>query len=120
MQLWGMEAVTRMTARQSDTLASAAAGDEIAFQRIIDTHHEDMRRVCQAICGDHAIADEAVNRKTGARGLRSIIEASMRDVMFEIPSQDDVRRVVITREAVTDGAAPEVIHGDPDVDVKEA
>ena len=67
-----------------------------------------------------AIADEAIERKTGARGLRSIIEAAMRDVMFEIPSQDDVRRVVITRETVTEGKAPEVIHGDPDVDVKEA
>ena len=56
-----MEALTRMVTRQqSDTLASAAAGDEIAFERIIDAYHEDMRRVCQAISGDHAIADEAV------------------------------------------------------------
>ena len=55
-----MEAVTRMAARQqADTLTSAAAGDEIAFQRIIDTHHEDLRRVCQAISGDQAIADDA-------------------------------------------------------------
>jgi len=67
-----------------------------------------------------AIADEAIARKTGARGLRSIIEAAMRDVMFEIPSQDDVRRVVITRATVTEGATPEVITGNPDVDVKEA
>jgi RNA polymerase sigma-70 factor (ECF subfamily) len=56
-----MEALTRMeTRQQSDTLASAAAGDEIAFQHIITAHHEDMRRVCLAISGDHAIADEAV------------------------------------------------------------
>ena len=47
------------TRQQADTLASAAAGDEIAFQHIIDTHHEDLRRVCQAISGDHAIADDA-------------------------------------------------------------
>ena len=47
------------TRQQADTLASAAAGDEIAFQHIIDNHHEDMRRVCQAISGDHAIADDA-------------------------------------------------------------
>ena len=40
-------------------LASAAAGDEIAFQHIIATYHEDLRRVCQAISGDHAIADDA-------------------------------------------------------------
>ena len=56
-----MEALTRMATRQqSDTLASAAAGDEIAFQHIITAHHEEMRRVCLAISGDHAIADEAV------------------------------------------------------------
>ena len=40
-----------------------------------------------------AIADLAIDRKTGARGLRSILESAMRDVMFDIPSQDDVRRV---------------------------
>ena len=48
------------TRQQADVLASAAAGDEIAFQHIIAAHHEDMRRVCQAISGDRAIADEAV------------------------------------------------------------
>jgi RNA polymerase sigma-70 factor, ECF subfamily len=61
VQSLGMEAVTRMTVpQQTDVLASAAAGDEVAFRRIIVENHEDMRRVCQAISGDHAIADEAV------------------------------------------------------------
>jgi RNA polymerase sigma-70 factor (ECF subfamily) len=56
-----MEAVTRMVDRAGgDALASAAAGDELAFRRIIADHHEDMRRVCLAISGDHAIAEEAV------------------------------------------------------------
>jgi RNA polymerase sigma-70 factor (ECF subfamily) len=56
-----MEAVTRLAVRpQADTLACAAAGDEIAFGHIIAFHHEDMRRVCLAISGDHAIAEEAV------------------------------------------------------------
>ncbi len=56
-----MEAVTRVATRQQvDTLACAAAGDEIAFGHIIAAHHEDMRRVCLAISGDHAIAEEAV------------------------------------------------------------
>ena len=40
-------------------IASAAAGDEIAFRRIIAAHHDDMRRVCQAISGDRTIAEEA-------------------------------------------------------------
>ena len=39
---------------------SAVAGDEVAFRHIIAAHHEDMRRVCLAIAGDHAIAEEAV------------------------------------------------------------
>jgi len=44
----------------TDVLASAIAGDERAFRQIISEHHEDMRRVCLAIAGDHVIADEAV------------------------------------------------------------
>ena len=50
--------------------------------------------------GREAIADLAIERKTGARGLRSILESVMRDTMFEIPSQEDVRQVIITRETV--------------------
>lgn len=46
------------------------------------------------------IAQKAIERKTGARGLRSIIEETMLDVMFEIPSQTNVKRVKITKEAV--------------------
>ena len=45
--------------RGSDVLASAAAGDEIAFRRIIAAHHEDMRRVCAYIAGDLTMAEEA-------------------------------------------------------------
>ena len=53
--------MTRASGRgQTDMLVSAAAGDELAFRRIIAAYHEDMRRVCLAISGDHAIADEAV------------------------------------------------------------
>ncbi len=46
------------------------------------------------------IAQKAIERKTGARGLRSIIEETMLDVMFEVPSQTDIKRVKITKEAV--------------------
>jgi ATP-dependent Clp protease ATP-binding subunit ClpX len=67
-----------------------------------------------------AIAALATERKTGARGLRSILENIMRDTMFEIPSQDDVRQVIITRETVADKAEPEVVLGDPPIDIKEA
>lgn len=53
-----------------------------------------------------AIARKALERGTGARGLRAVLEELMRDVMFEIPSRDDVREVVITSECVTDGIPP--------------
>ena len=55
-----MEVVTRMAHRQgAGLLASAAAGDEVAFRRIIAEHHEDMRRVAAYVAGDHAVAEEA-------------------------------------------------------------
>ncbi|MEW6855516.1 ATP-dependent Clp protease ATP-binding subunit ClpX, partial [Streptococcus iniae] len=47
-----------------------------------------------------AIAAKAIERKTGARGLRSIIEETMLDIMFEIPSQEDVIKVRITKDSV--------------------
>lgn len=47
-----------------------------------------------------AIAEKAIERKTGARGLRSIIEETMLDIMFEVPSQEEVTKVRITKEAV--------------------
>jgi ATP-dependent Clp protease ATP-binding subunit ClpX len=53
-----------------------------------------------------AIARKTLSRETGARGLRSIIEATMRDIMFEIPSRNDVREVVVTAECVEKGASP--------------
>lgn len=53
-----------------------------------------------------AIAAKAIERKTGARGLRSIIEETMLDIMFEIPSQEDVVKVRITKESVNGDAKP--------------
>ncbi len=56
-----------------------------------------------------AIADLAVLRKTGARGLRAIMEEVLGPIMFEVPSTDSVARVIITREAVLDNAAPTIV-----------
>ncbi|MGH7518219.1 MAG: ATP-dependent Clp protease ATP-binding subunit ClpX [Gemmatimonadales bacterium] len=56
-----------------------------------------------------AVAGRAIKRGTGARGLRSILETMMTDIMFELPSRDDVREVVITKECVADGVAPLVV-----------
>ncbi len=53
-----------------------------------------------------AIAEEAMKRNTGARGLRAILEETLLDVMFDLPSRDDVERCVITREVVLNKEAP--------------
>lgn len=57
-----------------------------------------------------AIAKQAFERKTGARGLRSIMEKVMMDVMFRIPSDDDIKECVITKEAVEGTSEPLVIY----------
>ncbi len=57
----------------------------------------------------YAIADRALERQTGARGLRSIIEDALRDVMFELPSRDDVRKCVVTRETIEKGLPPTLV-----------
>ncbi|RAL26693.1 ATP-dependent protease ATP-binding subunit ClpX [Thermoflavimicrobium daqui] len=54
------------------------------------------------------IAREAIKRKTGARGLRAIIESIMLDVMFELPSRDDVIKCTVTKETVMDKMAPKL------------
>src|SRR5205085_55927 len=56
-----------------------------------------------------AIADKALERQTGARGLRSILEGALLDVMFELPSRDDVRKCVITRETIDRGLPPTLV-----------
>ncbi len=56
-----------------------------------------------------AIVDKAIERKTGARGLRSIIEEIMRDIMFEIPSNEKIEKCIITKETVLEGKDPEII-----------
>ncbi len=57
-----------------------------------------------------AIAEKALERKTGARGLRSIMENIMMDVMYEIPSDDTIESCVITKEAVEGDSQPFIVH----------
>lgn len=56
-----------------------------------------------------AIVEKAIERKTGARGLRSIIEEIMRDIMFDIPSNPNIVKCIITKETVIEKKEPEVI-----------
>ena len=55
------------------------------------------------------IAHLAIERNTGARGLRSIVEATMRDIMFDIPSEDNIKEVVITKDTVDGKSKPEIV-----------
>ena len=57
-----------------------------------------------------AVARRAVERKTGARGLRTILESVMLDVMYEIPSQENTREVLITEDVVTGEGEPQIEH----------
>jgi ATP-dependent Clp protease ATP-binding subunit ClpX len=57
-----------------------------------------------------AVAEEAIVRKSGARGLRSILENMMLDIMYDIPSRDDVSEVVINEEVVRHGAEPMMVY----------
>ena len=56
-----------------------------------------------------AIADLAVLRKTGARGLRAIMEEVLGPIMFEVPSTEDVARVIVTKQSVLENAAPTIV-----------
>src|SRR5215204_154706 len=66
------------------------------------------------------IAEKALDRETGARGLRSIIEAALLDVMFELPSRRDVSKCVITKETIHKGLKPTLVTsgvlGGPELD----
>ena len=55
------------------------------------------------------IVDKAIERKTGARGLRSIIEEIMRDVMYDIPSNKKIAKCIITKETVLENKKPEIV-----------
>jgi ATP-dependent Clp protease ATP-binding subunit ClpX len=59
-----------------------------------------------------AIAKRAIGRKTGARGLRSILEDILLNTMFELPGLDSVQEVVVNEESVTSDAQPLMIHAD--------
>ena len=57
-----------------------------------------------------AVAEETLKRETGARGLRSVMEGILTQLMFDIPSETTVEKVLITAACVTDGAAPDIVY----------
>ncbi len=60
-----------------------------------------------------AIAQRAIKRGTGARGLRAVLEDTMTDILFDLPSRGDIREVVITKESITEGRPPLVVTEQP-------
>jgi ATP-dependent Clp protease ATP-binding subunit ClpX len=77
------------------------------YQRLFEMESITLTLVEEALC---AIARKAINRKTGARGLRSIMEAILLDTMFDLPSLEGVGEVVISQEVVEGTARPLYIH----------
>ena len=77
------------------------------YQRLFDMEKVHLKFTDGALV---AIAREALQRKTGARGLRSILENSMLDVMYDIPSQDRVKEVVLNEEVITKGVDPIILY----------
>lgn len=58
------------------------------------------------------IANTAIRLKTGARGLRTIIEGFMTSVMYKLPSEKNIREVIVTKECVTDKAEPKLVYSE--------
>ena len=79
------------------------------YQRMFEMETVDLTLADEALS---AIARKAIDRKTGARGLRSILEMILLDTMFDLPSLEGVEEVVISREVVEGSARPLYIYAD--------
>jgi len=77
------------------------------YQKLFDMDDVELSFEDDAVA---AIADKAFERKTGARGLRSIMESVMMDTMYNIPSDDTIEECIITKEAVEGTSEPLLIH----------
>ena len=77
------------------------------YQKLLEFDNVDLECTDGAI---DAIAELSFKRKTGARGLRSIMEDCMMDVMYEVPSQENVEKCIITKEAVEKKETPQIIY----------
>lgn len=102
--------VTSVSPLDQDALIDILTGPRNAlvkqYQRIFEIDGVQLEFEEDAL---RSIADLAVLRKTGARGLRAILEDVLGPIMFEIPSAEDVSKVVVTKAAVDEGAPPTVV-----------
>ncbi len=81
------------------------------YQRLFELENSELKFTDDALS---AIAKRAISRKTGARGLRSILEDILLDTMFELPGMENVTEVVVNEEAVVSDAHPLMIYADPE------
>lgn len=79
------------------------------YKKLFELDHVDLEIDEDAVT---AIARKALERKTGARGLRSIFEKAMTDIMFEIPSREDVKKCVITKDTIEKETEPVLVFSD--------
>jgi len=79
------------------------------YKKMFDIDGVELEFTDEAI---DAVADQALLRGTGARGLRAIMEEVLMPVMFDVPSEDDIARVVVTREVVLDNVLPTIVRRD--------
>ena len=80
------------------------------YQRLFDFENVKLEFTDEAL---HAVSQQAIERKAGARGLRSILEHIMLDVMYEIPSQSNIRKCIVTEDVVRGRGSvqPEIVEG---------
>jgi ATP-dependent Clp protease ATP-binding subunit ClpX len=87
------------------------------YEKLFDMEGVELVFQAEAL---RSVARKAIQRKTGARGLRAILEEAMLDLMYEIPDAEDVTRVVITAETIDKGEAPEIYRDGDELYLKEA
>ncbi|MEO7059996.1 MAG: ATP-dependent Clp protease ATP-binding subunit ClpX, partial [Lapillicoccus sp.] len=79
------------------------------YQKMFEIDGVELEFTDEAI---EALADQALLRGIGARGLRAIMEEVLLPVMFDVPSEDDIAKVVVTREVVLDNVNPTIVRRD--------
>jgi ATP-dependent Clp protease ATP-binding subunit ClpX len=82
------------------------------YQRLFDLDNVELEFNADSL---DAIAELALKRGTGARGLRAIMESVLLAVMYDVPSRSDVAKVVVTKECINDGVLPTMINRTGDI-----
>ena len=87
------------------------------YQKLLELDDVELEFDKEAL---EAIAETSLKRKTGARGLRAIMEGSLMDLMYKIPSDDTIRKCTITKDVVEGTGEPEIVRGEAPASAKTA